>query len=37
MRPEDVAHSALYLATLGPRATVDVVYLRRFGSVPLGG
>lgn len=37
MRPEDVAHTALYLATLGPRATVDVVYLRRFGSVPLGG
>ncbi len=37
MTPEEVAHTALYLATLGPNATVDIVYLRRFGSVPLGG
>jgi 3-oxoacyl-[acyl-carrier protein] reductase len=37
MTPEDVAHTALYLASLGPRATTDIIYLRRFGSVPLGG
>jgi NAD(P)-dependent dehydrogenase (short-subunit alcohol dehydrogenase family) len=37
MTPEDVAHTALYLASLGPRATTDLIYLRRFTSVPLGG
>ena len=37
MSPEDIAHTALYLVSLSPRATTDVVYLRRFGSVPLGG
>lgn len=37
MTPEDVAHTALYLASLGPNATTDIIYLRRFGSVPLGG
>ena len=37
MTPEDVAHTALYLASLGPRATTDIIYLRRYGSVPLGG
>jgi 3-oxoacyl-[acyl-carrier protein] reductase len=37
MTPEDVAHTALYLASMSSRATTDMVYLRRFGSVPLGG
>ena len=37
MTAEDVAHTALYLASLGPRATTDIIYLRRFTSVPLGG
>lgn len=37
MTPEDVAHTALYLASMSERATTDLVYLRRFGSVPLGG
>lgn len=37
MTPEDVAHTALYLASMSERATTDMVYLRRFGSVPLGG
>lgn len=37
MTPEDIAHTALYLASMSPRATTDIIYLRRFGSVPLGG
>lgn len=37
MTPEDVAHAALYLATLSPRATTDEIVVRRFDSVPLGG
>ncbi len=37
MTPEDVAHTALYLASMSARATTDIIYLRRFGSVPLGG
>lgn len=35
MQPEDVAHTALYLATQHPRATSDIVHIRRFGSEPL--
>ncbi len=35
MTPEDIAHTALYLATLSPRAAVDILTVRRFGSVPL--
>jgi len=37
MTPEDIAHTALYLATLSPRATTDEILVRRFGSVPIGG
>ena len=37
MTPEDVAHAALYLATLSPLATTDEIVLRRFESVPIGG
>ena len=37
MTPEDVAHTALYLVSLSDRATTDIIHLRRFGSVPLGG
>ena len=37
MLPEDVAHTALHLASMSDRATTDIIYLRRFGSVPLGG
>ncbi|NIA13272.1 MAG: SDR family NAD(P)-dependent oxidoreductase [Nitrospiraceae bacterium] len=37
MTPEDVAHTALFLATQSDRATTDVVVVRRFGGVPLGG
>ncbi len=37
MLPEDVAHSVIYLLTMSPRATTDIIYLRRFDSVPLGG
>lgn len=37
MMPEDVAHTVLYLLTQHPRATTDIIYLRRYGSVPLGG
>ncbi|MBP8130334.1 MAG: SDR family oxidoreductase [Candidatus Hydrogenedentes bacterium] len=36
MTPEDVAHAALYLATLSPRATTDVLHIRRFDSAPIG-
>ncbi len=37
MTPEDVAHAALYLARLSPRAATDELVLRRFDSPPLGG
>lgn len=37
LAPEDVARTALYLATLSPRATTDEILVRRFGSVPIGG
>lgn len=37
MTPDDIAHTCLYLARLSPRATVDEIIIRRFGSVPLGG
>ncbi|MFP4172644.1 MAG: SDR family oxidoreductase [Candidatus Hydrogenedentota bacterium] len=37
MTPDDVAHAALYLATLSPRAATDEILLRRFDSPPLGG
>ncbi|MCX8064731.1 MAG: SDR family oxidoreductase [Candidatus Hydrogenedentes bacterium] len=37
MLPGDVAHSVMYLLTLSPRATTDIIYLRRYNSVPLGG
>ncbi|MGC8737679.1 MAG: SDR family NAD(P)-dependent oxidoreductase [Candidatus Hydrogenedens sp.] len=37
MMPEDVAHTVMYLLTQHPRATTDIIYLRRYGSVPLGG
>ena len=36
LTPEDIAHTALYLATLSPRATTDTILVRRFGSVPIG-
>jgi len=35
MTPEDIAHTALFLASMGPRATVDVVHVRRFGGEPI--
>ncbi len=35
LTPEDVAHTALFLASLSPRAAVDNITLRRFGSTPL--
>ncbi len=37
MTPEDIAHTALYFATLGPRATTDIIHVRRFGGKPIGG
>lgn len=37
MTPADVAHAALYLATLSPRAATDEILIRRFDSAPLGG
>jgi len=37
LAPEDVAHAALYLATLSPRAATDEILIRRFDSVPIGG
>ena len=37
MTPEDVAHAALYLATLHPGATTDILPIRRFDSTPIGG
>ena len=35
MMPEDIAHTALFLATQHPRATTDIIHVRRFGSAPL--
>jgi 3-oxoacyl-[acyl-carrier protein] reductase len=35
MTPEDIAHVALFLASMGPRATTDVIHVRRFGGEPL--
>ena len=35
MLPEDVAHTAFYLATQHPRATTDIIHIRRFESSPL--
>lgn len=37
LTPEDIAHAALYLATLSPRATTDALLVRRFDSAPVGG
>ena len=37
MAPEDIAQVCAFLAGLNPRATVDEIMIRRFGSVPLGG
>jgi 3-oxoacyl-[acyl-carrier protein] reductase len=37
LTPEDVAHAALYLATLSPRAATDEILVRRFGNTPIGG
>jgi 3-oxoacyl-[acyl-carrier protein] reductase len=37
LTPEDIAHTALYLASLSPRATTDEILVRRFDSVPIGG
>ncbi len=34
MAPEDIAHACLYLATLSPRATTDLMVVRRFTSTP---
>lgn len=36
MTPEDVAETAVFLARLSPRASIDVVVLRRAASPPLG-
>jgi len=36
LTPEDIAHTALYLATQSPRATTDTILVRRYGSVPIG-
>lgn len=35
MAPEDIAHTALYLASLSPRAAVDMLHVRRFAGEPL--
>lgn len=35
MAPEDVAETCLYLATLSPRAAVDVITVRRFTAAPV--
>lgn len=37
LTPGDIAHTALYLAALSPRATTDEILVRRFDSVPIGG
>jgi NAD(P)-dependent dehydrogenase (short-subunit alcohol dehydrogenase family) len=34
MEPEDIAHACLFLATQHPRATTDVLAIRRFTSSP---
>ncbi len=34
MTPEDIAHTCLYLATLSPQATTDLIKVRRFASTP---
>ncbi len=36
MQPEDIAHAALFLATMSPQMTTDILPLRRFASTPLG-
>ena len=36
MQPEDIAHAALFLATMSSKMTTDVLTLRRFESTPLG-
>jgi NADP-dependent 3-hydroxy acid dehydrogenase YdfG len=35
MTPEDIAHTALYVATQSPRAVTDIIHVRRFDSEPL--
>lgn len=35
MLPEDVSHTALFLATQSERATTDIIHIRRFESSPL--
>lgn len=35
MTPDDIAHAALYLATQSPRATTDILQVRRFDSTPI--
>jgi len=37
LTPDDIAHAALYLATLSARAATDEILVRRFDSVPIGG
>ena len=37
LQPEDIAHAALYLASLSRRAATDFLMVRRFDSVPIGG
>jgi NAD(P)-dependent dehydrogenase (short-subunit alcohol dehydrogenase family) len=37
LTPDDIAHAALYLATLSPRAATDELLVRRFDSGPIGG
>jgi 3-oxoacyl-[acyl-carrier protein] reductase len=34
MTADDIAHACLYLATLSPRATTDILTVRRFASTP---
>ncbi len=34
MQPQDIADTVLYLLALPPRATVDMIYIRRTGSAP---
>ncbi len=34
MKPEDIAQTVLYLLALPPRTTVDMIYIRRYGSAP---
>lgn len=35
MTPKDIAHTALYLASLSPRAAVDIIPIRRFAGEPM--